>query len=342
MNALDLDNRIVRMMTHLVTEVKAFSAMDRTDINRVAQNVLVPLLSEVYDYRQLRNLDIGRDANFPGIDLADDDAQVAIQVTSTSSIDKIKHTIQQFLKKRPEFATPLRRKYKRLIVYILTEKQKTYSQESFDRILDGRFSFDAKGDIWDFKNVLGEVQGLPIEKKQRILSILEEQVGHTLALLSEKNLEQVPAGEGASQRTRTLATLLSVVAVFWLATTIFFALGWYELKASFVASTLVVPLAAAIPSALIYTLAGVFPALAYRAFRDPSAGAFGCSILFTGITVICMSFSDLGVKLVLFLLPQDWIGLTRPPKVMALTYLGLAAVIDLVYFALLDIWARER
>lgn len=57
--------------------------MDRTDINRIAQNVLVPVFSEIYGYSKLRNLDVGNGGNYPGIDLADDALRVAIHVTST-------------------------------------------------------------------------------------------------------------------------------------------------------------------------------------------------------------------------------------------------------------------
>src|SRR5271165_915517 len=113
--------------------------MDRTDINRVAQNVLVPILAEIYDYSDLRNLDIGSTGNFPGIDLADDTARVTIQVTATPGLEKVKHTLEQFLLDREEFDPPLVKRYDRVIVYILTERQKTYSQTSIDEILAGRF-----------------------------------------------------------------------------------------------------------------------------------------------------------------------------------------------------------
>jgi len=86
--ALTIDNDIALRFSCFVTSVKAFNAMDRTDINRVAQNILVPIFAETYGFSDLRNLDIGSDANFPGIDLADDTARVDIQVTSTSGIEK--------------------------------------------------------------------------------------------------------------------------------------------------------------------------------------------------------------------------------------------------------------
>jgi tetratricopeptide (TPR) repeat protein len=192
MRHLDTDNAIAREISAFVTEVKAFGAMDRTDINRVAQNVLVPLFAETYGYTKLENLDIEGGGNFPGIDLADDEARVAIQVTSTSGIEKVKHTLEQFLEPRPEFDPPLAKRYDRLIIYILTEKQKSYSQASLDAVLQGRFAFDASRDIWDFRDLLSSIQGQPLEKKEAILDILRRQVGLTLTRLALPGLIKVP------------------------------------------------------------------------------------------------------------------------------------------------------
>ncbi len=147
MRALAIDNEIALKFSHFVTSVKAFNAMDRTDINRVAQNILVPIFAGTYGYSELRNLDIGSAGNFPGIDLADDTAQVTIQVTATPGLEKVKHTLEQFLLDREEFDPPLVKRYNRVIVYILTERQRTYSQTSIDELLAGRFAFDASEDL---------------------------------------------------------------------------------------------------------------------------------------------------------------------------------------------------
>jgi tetratricopeptide (TPR) repeat protein len=194
MHALEVDNEIAFQFAYFVNQVKAFSAMDRTDINRVAQNVLVPIFDVIYGYSKLRNLDVGTGGNFPGIDLADDIARVTIQVTSTPGIEKVKHTLEQFLKDRPEFNPPLAKKYDRLIVYILTEKQRTYSQTSIDLVLEGRFSFDASTDIWDYSNLLADIKGLPLAKKESVLRVLKSQLEPTLSQIALTGLIKVPEG----------------------------------------------------------------------------------------------------------------------------------------------------
>ena len=79
------------------------------------ENVGIPLLGEVYGCRRLENLNLTTGLNYPGIDLGDKSARVAIQVTSTPGSDKIKATLTKFVEYK------LYRDCDRLIVYILTE-----------------------------------------------------------------------------------------------------------------------------------------------------------------------------------------------------------------------------
>ena len=39
--------------------------MDMLDINRVSEDVLIPLLSEIYDHSDLKNLNVSEGSNFP-------------------------------------------------------------------------------------------------------------------------------------------------------------------------------------------------------------------------------------------------------------------------------------
>ena len=107
--------------------------MTMTDINHVAETVLIPLFREVYGYKDLKNLNVAEGANYPAIDLGDENARVAIQITSTADSEKVKHTLEQFIK------FDLYKKYDRLIVYILTEKQDSYSGNGFNEKIQGHF-----------------------------------------------------------------------------------------------------------------------------------------------------------------------------------------------------------
>jgi hypothetical protein len=43
-------------MSSFVLEIKGAAAMSRTDINKIAENICIPLFAEVYGYTNLKNL----------------------------------------------------------------------------------------------------------------------------------------------------------------------------------------------------------------------------------------------------------------------------------------------
>jgi hypothetical protein len=86
--------------------------MGHYDSHRVSEELVRGVLREIYGWRNLRNLNFAGRKNFPGIDLADDDAGVAIQVTATPGLGKVKRTLESFLKHG------LDAHYRRLVVYV--------------------------------------------------------------------------------------------------------------------------------------------------------------------------------------------------------------------------------
>lgn len=136
-------------MSQLATQIEGASAMQMYDIHKVSENLVLGVLRELYGWRHLRNLNSTERANFPGIDLADDVAGVAIQVTATPNLEKIKSTIETFL------AHGLSKQYQRLVVYVLGRKQASYSQEAIDRAAKGQLTLDASKDILDHRDVCG-------------------------------------------------------------------------------------------------------------------------------------------------------------------------------------------
>ena len=109
--------------------------MGQTDINKISETILIPLFAEVYSCKNLNNLNVTEHANYPGIDLGDEVAKVAFQITSTPGIDKVKDTLQKFA----DYG--LYEKYDKLIIYILTERQKSYSKTAFEPIISKPICF---------------------------------------------------------------------------------------------------------------------------------------------------------------------------------------------------------
>ena len=130
------------------------------DSNRAAQDFYKGLLSLIFDYTNLEDLDkFNNTTNYPAIDLGDVEAKIAFQITSDSSSTKIKDTIKKFLQHK------LHENYDRLIMLIIGTKQ-SYST-SFDT--QGKFTFSKETDIWDDNYLINEID--KIESTQKLEDI---------------------------------------------------------------------------------------------------------------------------------------------------------------------------
>ena len=178
MNSITIKNRIEVLVSRFVAEVKCAAATGKTDINLQSENLLRQLLLEVYGHKDLKNLNLSEGLNFPAIDLGDDEARIAYQITSTSDIQKIKNTLKKFVDHK------LYERFDRLIIYILTEKQKTYRATGLEKIIKDSFSFDIENDVLDYRDLLKEISDFSLDKLHSVQEILEQQFG------DENNINQ--------------------------------------------------------------------------------------------------------------------------------------------------------
>jgi hypothetical protein len=188
---------ISELMARFVQRVKSDNAMGLLDINRLGEDVLIPVFTEVYDYVDLVNLNaFGK--NYPAIDLGDEVAGVAFQITSDASSPKIKDTLETFVRYKHY------QRYNHLIIYIITEKQGSYAAAGWDEIVEGRFVFSKDKDVRDFSDLLQKIRHLPIEKVQRIEAILEQHFcnaqGISVKELIDKHLHRQLAREKNSRK----------------------------------------------------------------------------------------------------------------------------------------------
>ena len=166
MKILDLQNEFRELIAQLRREIEAASAMEQYDAHKVSENLMCGLLRELCGWSALRNLNTEQ-ANFPGIDLADDAQRVAIQVTATADIGKVKHTLERFV------GHNLHQRYDRVIVYVLTEKQGSYSQAAIDSACAGKHQFAVGTDIWDYKELCSKAADAEPHKLQAALNHLK-------------------------------------------------------------------------------------------------------------------------------------------------------------------------
>lgn len=187
MRQQELLNEARNLLSQFVIRVKGATAMGHTDINVISEGFLVELLREVFTLPTLRNLNHER-RNSPGLDLADDAAGVGYQVTATPDLSKIKETLQTII------GADLHLKYPRVRVYILTEKQASYSQSSIDAVTQGRVSFDASRDIQDYRDVLRACSDLNLNQLERVVALLRSQFAPTQAAPGARAGVYLPTG----------------------------------------------------------------------------------------------------------------------------------------------------
>ncbi|AMY72084.1 hypothetical protein AKL17_1p0083 (plasmid) [Frigidibacter mobilis] len=158
-------------------QVELATAQGRTDINLALEDAFIPILKATYNLPNLINLNRKR-KNYPGIDLGDDHDRVAFQITSTTTLDKVKSTVQQFMDRA------YYNSFDELYVLMLTPKQSSYSQAAIDGLLTDQLSFNCKKHIIDLGDLLREVSALRVTAQERILKEFEHILGETEAFIS--------------------------------------------------------------------------------------------------------------------------------------------------------------
>ncbi|ANK83180.1 MAG: hypothetical protein TEF_00005 [Rhizobiales bacterium NRL2] len=166
MKHVELINQFREELAKLANEVRSSVAMGHFDINKICEDVVCGLFRELYGFEKLRNLNDDEKQNFPGIDLADDEGRIAIQVTSDKSLDKVKDTLQKVIDHG------LHEKYDRVIIYNLATKQGSYGESAISGICGDHLKFDIRTDILDSRDVSTRAANAEPRKLKAALEIL--------------------------------------------------------------------------------------------------------------------------------------------------------------------------
>jgi hypothetical protein len=166
MNRKDAIDKIVKYTSIFLQEVSSYNSIGSYDINIHSENTLIPILNAVFNV-ELFNANILK-KNFPAVDLIDEVSRVAVQVTVTSSTDKIVSTLQKFTE------NALYNKFDVLYVVILAEKENSYKSKNISESVPDGFLFDTTKHIIDLNDIVRIISEIPsTEKILRIASLYE-------------------------------------------------------------------------------------------------------------------------------------------------------------------------
>ncbi len=167
MNRVDYISKINTYAARFVLEVEGFNAIGNYHINIHAESFLVPVLNEVLGL-QLENLNATERKNFPAIDLADYNNRVAVQVTSTSSLEKIKSTLETFGRHN------LHQQFDVLYIYVITEKREQYKETKLAEAIPQGFTFSSVDHVIDKDSILQKINSISSTAKLLTIAKLYE------------------------------------------------------------------------------------------------------------------------------------------------------------------------
>lgn len=183
MEAISTENELRDVVSRIITQVDLASKQGRLDVNLTLEDALIPILKEVFQLPRLVNLNT-KQKNYPGIDLGDEHDRIAIQVTSTTNIEKVKKSLKVFLDHGFES------NFDELIILVLSQKQKSYSQDAIDKVTAGRINFSAKSHIVDLSDVLAKITSMRLPAQQRMLHEFKLILGDIDGYMQFTNVDQ--------------------------------------------------------------------------------------------------------------------------------------------------------
>ena len=152
MNNEIIMGQIKRALGGLSFEVSMSTSLNQLSINVHAEQFFVELLNDLFNYN-LVNTNF-EEQNAASIDLLDEGNRVAIQVTSDSSLNKVRQTLHKFCEKK------LDEKVDRLIILNLIKKTK----HKETTLGETDFKINLKEDVWDYTDLISEINNLEINK----------------------------------------------------------------------------------------------------------------------------------------------------------------------------------
>lgn len=149
--------KISRALAVLALQTRAENLAGQYSKNRLVEDLLLPVFRLALQAPTLRNLNKAG-VNSPHIDLADDQARLAIQVTTDRTPGKLTGTLRGFI------SDGYQKRYDRLVFFILTENKPRYvpkTKRQWKRICGRRLHFDPTSDIVTTLDLVALIQALP-------------------------------------------------------------------------------------------------------------------------------------------------------------------------------------
>lgn len=165
MNRQVLLMRIAALLARFKGQVDILNISTLNDINKIAEDILIPILNEILDIN-LQNTNAIK-KNFKAIDLIDKKNRICFQITSNSSMAKIVETLKNIESDKLYYD------YDKFCFVILKRKG-NYENHLLIKATQGKFKF-SKENIWDIDNLYEQIVHLEYIKIEKIEKFLNNQ-----------------------------------------------------------------------------------------------------------------------------------------------------------------------
>lgn len=171
----ELINEAEGYLTSLAAHVEAQVAIKHQDVLVGMEPFFCELLNMVFGW-SLKNDNLTVGPQQDSFDLSDRLARIAVQVTNTTTADKIRGTLQSFIGTHDS-------KFDRvLFVYPVTRAPASRAKFDRDR---GLFDFDSKRDRCDFQLILLRARSLPLDQLEQVVRFLRKSASTILGKTNE-------------------------------------------------------------------------------------------------------------------------------------------------------------
>lgn len=162
--------QIRNQITAYQMNVKSDNKAHRYNINDRAEAFTIPLLKLLFGWDHLQDLN-KISPNFPGIDLGDYENRIAIQVTSDTSLEKVKGTITQFV------SNTHYEHFDRLVVLMIQDRNSTYNQKIIDDLCQEKLRFNQNNDILDLSGLMQFIKSISVKDLKEVLILFQDETG---------------------------------------------------------------------------------------------------------------------------------------------------------------------
>ena len=167
---------IIDNLSQISMQIQTRAGLNLTDLNIYLENFCKELLNHIYSIN-LINLNEDR-SNEAGVDLGDAASKIAYQITSTKTLDKIKHTVDQSLTHKDTYSD--------FFVLILQPKQRSYSIKEYANAVTLNFT---EKNILDFNDLSRDIVNLDLSKLEKFFNLVTKETSKILIDLEIPNID---------------------------------------------------------------------------------------------------------------------------------------------------------